>query len=274
MSEFRLTIGFSTLAERAGNIRWPAKRHDTEVVVVVQGGEGPVHPPGVRVVDSQSSGVAASRNEVIDTARGDYVIFADDDSTVDAAGVDQVLDHLDRHPDVALVLGRSVDDRGNPRKRHPTTPTKLHRWNSARAGTIEMIVRRQPIVDSGLRFDESFGAGTRNFVGDEYIFICDALRAGLRCVSLLVTVASHAAESSGTTYGAPGDARARAAVFSRVFGASAPIARLAFALRSPGRFGSPGDVARFVMGRFALESDPVERPHDRAADRPVHGDEG
>jgi hypothetical protein len=63
-------------------------------------------------------------------------------------------------------------------------------------------------------------------------------------------IAIHPETSSGSGFGTPRDARARAAVFTRVFGALAPLARLAFVVRSPRRFGSLGLTARFVADRF------------------------
>ena len=45
----------------------------------------------------------------------------------------------------------------------------------------ELALRREAVLAAGVRFDEGFGAGagTANFLGEEYIFIADCLRAGL-----------------------------------------------------------------------------------------------
>jgi hypothetical protein len=125
----------------------------------------------------------------------------------------------------------------------------LSKFNSAKAATYEMMVRVDAIRGAGVTFDENFGAGAENFLGDEYIFISDALNKGLKGDFLPVRVAIHPKESSGSTWGTPRDLSARAAVFSRVFGVTAPIFRALFLLKSrKGRVGFVNTV-RFIIGR-------------------------
>jgi hypothetical protein len=252
VSEPRLTIGWSVLGSRAGDIRYPAPRPDVELLVAVQGElpAGTTLPAHVRCLRLASTGVAKSRNAVLDGARGEVLLFADDDVTIAEDGVDRVLEAFAADPDLALVLGEAVDERGRLRKRYPQTAGPLTRWNSAKAATYEMLLRPAAFRSAGVRFDERFGAGAELYLGDEYVLIADALRAGLPCRFLPVVLAVHPADSSGSRYGGVRDAAARAAVFGRVFGRLAPVARLAFVLRSPRRFGSVALSARFVTGRF------------------------
>ncbi len=253
MSEPLLTIGYSVLGDRAAGIRLPDPRSDVEILVVVQGGApGPGAVPDradVRVVHLHSTGVAKSRNEVLRQARGTFVLFADDDIVIREEGVRAMLDALRRDDSLALGLGTAVDQAGGVRKRYPGRSVRLHRWNAGKAATYEMMLRRSAFADACVRFDEEFGAGLPQYLGDEYILIADALRAGLRCRFLPHVLAVHPTDSSGSGFGTPRDAAARAAVFDRVFGRTAPVARLAFVARSPRRFGSLGLAARFVRGR-------------------------
>jgi hypothetical protein len=253
MSEPLLTIGYSVLGERAAAIQLPEQRPDVEILVVVQG-EIPDDAPrrdDVRYETLSSRGVTKSRNAVLDGARGRYVLFADDDIVFHEEGVRAVLAELEAEPGLALVLAAAVDQRGWIRKPYPHRPVRLTRWNSGKAATYEMTLRREAFARAGVRFDEGFGAGVDpHFLGDEYILITDGIAAGLECRFLPVVIAVHPTVSSGAGFGTIRDARARAAAFSRVFGRAAPLARLAFVLRSPRRFGSPGLTARFVLDRF------------------------
>jgi glycosyltransferase involved in cell wall biosynthesis len=257
MSEPLLTIGYSVLAERARSIRLPDEMDDVEVLVVVQGSpDGGVpddaprrHDVRYEVLDSR--GVTKSRNAVLDRARGQFVLFADDDIVFHEEGVRSVLRELEEHPDLALVLGIAVDEGGRLRKPYPSRPLRLTRWNSGKAATYEIMLRRSAFARAGVRFDERFGAGVDpHYLGDEYILIADAIRAGLECRFLPVVMAMHPTVSSGAGWGTARDARARAAIFGRVFGPTAPVARLAFVARSPRRFGSAALSARFVLDRF------------------------
>ena len=254
MSEPLLTIGYSVLAERAAAIRLPDPMDDVEVLIVVQGGAVPGDAPrrdDVRYEVLDSRGVTKSRNAVLDRARGQFVLFADDDIVFHEEGVRSVLRELVEHPDLALVLGIAVDEGGRLRKPYPSRTLRLTRWNSGKAATYEIMLRRDAFARAGVRFDERFGAGVDpHYLGDEYILISDAIRAGLQCRFLPVVMAMHPTVSSGAGWGTERDARARSAIFGRVFGPTAPVARLAFVARSPRRFGSAALSARFVLDRF------------------------
>lgn len=248
-----LTIGYSVLGPRAAAIRLPELRPDVEILIVVQGTVPPGAPvrEDVRYLTLQSVGVARSRNHVLAEARGEFVLFADDDIVFQEEGVRRVLGELRRDDNLALALAAAVDEHGQMRKRYPRRSVRLHRWNSAKAATYEMMLRREAFSQAGLRFDERFGAGAELYLGDEYILIADALRAGLSCRFFPYVIAVHPSESSGSRSGTVEDAAARAAVFTRVFGAAAPVARLAFLLRAPRRYRSPRLMARFILNRFA-----------------------
>ncbi len=247
-----LTFGYSTLAERAGKIKFPKTSQDREVLVVVQNpNPSPfkVKDGANKVLELKNRGVAKSRNAVIENASGKYLIFGDDDITFDESAIQQLIDYFESHPECSIIMAQAVDETGVLRKSYPAKQHKLTRFNSAKAATYEMMIRVDAIKSKGVSFDESFGAGVPNFLGDEYIFITDALKKGLRGTFLPIQVAIHPKESSGSTWGTRLDLSARAAVFSRVFGITAPIFRALFLLKS--RKASVGFVngLRFILGK-------------------------
>ena len=103
---------------------------------------------------------------------------------------------------------------------------------------------------AGVRFDEGFGvgAGTAATLGEEYVFLADCLAAGLEGSARPLPVSVHPHESSGFVWEGEAQARARALVFSRVFGPAAPAVRLAFALKNARRFASLADLRAFLRG--------------------------
>jgi hypothetical protein len=146
-------------------------------------------------------------------------------------------------------LGQATDESGALRKRYPTTIEKLGSFNSARAATYEMIIRVSEVRKLGVRFDEDFGAGAKNYLGDEYIFVVDLIKAGGKAVFAPITLAQHPTESSGSRWGSAQDRRARAIIFTRVFGALAPFVRLPFGIRRFRELGSLKNLLLFVLGR-------------------------
>ncbi|MEZ5910808.1 MAG: glycosyltransferase family A protein [Paracoccaceae bacterium] len=172
--------------------------------------------------------MARSRNCALTEARGRCLIFADDDIVLDQKGLDAGLAAFAADPDLVLLLGRSVDPDGNLRKSYDRQARALTRFNAAKAATFEMMIRTGGVAEARVRFDEGFGAGAPNHLGDEYIFIADLLRAGCRCVSIPVVFATHPAESSGLRWSARENLRARVAVFRRVFPRLWPLVVVAF----------------------------------------------
>ena len=251
-NEILLTFGFSTLANRLKNITFPASRDNREVIVLVQ---NPNHEsyvfdsPSAKLVELNSRGVAKSRNAALKHATGKYLIFADDDITFDEKGIEELVAYFESHPECSIIMAQTSDETGALRKSYQTKAQKLTRLNSAKAATYEMMVRVEAIRKANVQFDENFGAGVENYLGDEYIFIADALKKGLQGMYLPIRVAIHPKESSGSAWGTDKDLKARAAVFTRVFGPSAPIFRALFLMKS--RKGSVGLIKaiRFILAR-------------------------
>jgi hypothetical protein len=135
------------------------------------------------------------------------------------------------------------------RKRYPIKAHPLKLTNSAKAATYEMIIRVPEVKKASVRFDENFGAGAENYLGDEYIFIADALRAGLKGMFLPLVIATHPNDSSGSFHNTKQDALVRSRIFSRVFGLWAPLMRILFILKPPSKnFGFRNSLA-FIFGR-------------------------
>lgn len=255
----KLTLGFSTMAHRVGDIVTPPMHKNWGVSVVIQNPERMAWRgerlaqlmlrEDVEIEELDSVGVAKSRNRNIWLAKGEYLIFADDDIHFDVDGLEKAVEYLDQNPQYSLLLGMATDTDGNLRKQYPKATQKLNRFNSARAATYEMIIRVDAIRQLGVWFDEDFGAGAKNYLGDEYIFIVDLLQAGGRAVFAPIVLAAHPVESSGSRWGSEKDRRARAAIFTRVFGRLAPIVRLAFGLRRLKELGGVKNLVLFVLAR-------------------------
>jgi glycosyltransferase involved in cell wall biosynthesis len=259
-----LTFGYSTLADRLGNIQLPnLKDHpDWDVLITVQSGtaELPTEeqlskaPEGerVRVLAFAGTGVTKIRNQVLANAKGEYLIFADDDIVFDEEGLLNAIEYM-KAAELALLLGQTIDETGTLRKSYPTSPQRLNKLNSAKAATYEMLVNTKAINQAGVSFDESFGAGAPNtYLGDEYIFIADLVTKGLNCHFVPITLATHPADSSGSGWGTAADRKARALIFDRVFQGNRTLpylARIGFGLRKLGKGLTLKTLLLFIVKR-------------------------
>jgi glycosyltransferase involved in cell wall biosynthesis len=254
MQEKLLTIGYSTLADRLKNIAPPKVDLPHDVFISIQ------NPQKVdfdlpsnfdfQYIKSEDQGVTKSRNLVLNQVKTKYLLFADDDIAFISKGIESAVSYLEANPNCDLVLAQAMDTEGVLRKAYPKREVKLTRFNSAKAGTIEMIVRVESIRSKGIAFDENFGAGAQNYLGDEYIFITDLLKAGGSATFLPITIAIHSEDSSGSLWGTESDLRARAMVFQRVFGVTAPLIRIAFYLKNFQKFAGTKNLYKFIFGKF------------------------
>ena len=255
----KLTIGYSTLADRVGNIVPPPIQRNWGVSIIIQNPDSIawrgerlaqlVMRDDLEVQELDSLGVAKSRNRNIWLAKGEYLVFGDDDVEFDVDGLSKAIAYLDDHPQYSLLLAMAKDSAGKIRKRYPKKIEQLTKFNSAKAATYEMIIRVDAIRQLGVWFDEKFGAGAKNYLGDEYIFIVDLLSAGGKAVFVPIVIATHPEESSGSRWGTDNDRIVRAAIFTRVFGKTAPLIRLAFGLRRIKELGGLKNLLRFVLAR-------------------------
>lgn len=244
-----LTIGYSSLAERVKGIKFLP---NYQKILVVQNPnqisfEMP-KAPSLFTVMLNNKGVAKSRNQALKHCKTEYLLFADDDITFNEAGIVEAISYLDQNPNCDILLMQAVSPDGKLRKSYPTKAHKLTKFNSAKAATYEMMVRVPASHKKNIWFDENFGAGVENYIGDEYIFITDLLKSGSKGQFLPITIATHPVESSATPWTSEKAIKARAKIFTRVFGVAAPIVRLAFIIKA--RQGlTPMQIIRFVIGR-------------------------
>ena len=244
-----LTIGYSTLANRAKNIKFLSSVTN---LVIVQNPERTVVPTfadGVKVLELHSSGVAKSRNAAILNSNTEYLIFGDDDIEFSESGIVSAINFLNNNPSISILLMQAVDETGALRKSYPNNSAELRLTSSAKAATYEMMIRVSDIKTAGIKFDENFGAGAANYLGDEYIFIADALRSGLNGRFEPIVIAIHPTESSGNLRNSAIDRSARAKVFSRVFGVWAPVMRILFLAKPPSKKFGLVNSFLFIIGK-------------------------
>ncbi len=256
-----LTVAFATRGARALGLdpsRWPAAEGLDYLVLVQEADADPrvgrhlaalAGRPDVTVRRLASTGLSRSRNAALETAAGEILLLADDDVTHPPGAFDAVRGFFAADPAVDLCAGQSLDADGRPRKRGPSRARRLTLLNCARISSHELAFRLAPVRAKGLRFDEGFGAGagTESFLGEEFVFVADCLKAGLEGRAVPFVVSVHPATSSGFLWQGAAAARARAAALARVFGRAAPLARMGFALKHRRRFGR-GDLWRFLRG--------------------------
>jgi glycosyltransferase involved in cell wall biosynthesis len=82
-----LTIGYSTLANRAKNIKFLTAVNNLVIVQNPDSISVPGFSPEVKVFELKNRGVAKSRNAAITNTESEYLLFGDDDIEFNESGI-------------------------------------------------------------------------------------------------------------------------------------------------------------------------------------------
>ena len=97
----------------------------------------------------------------------------------------------------------------------------------------QITFKRESILNANVRFDESFGAGTPQYMGEENIFLYDLVRKGLRVYYEPTKIATLDDEAESTWF--VGYTKkyflVKGAVFKRISVLLCPLLILQFAIR-------------------------------------------
>ncbi len=127
------------------------------------------------MVTTPSRGLAKNRNIALECSAADaeYILFADDDMVFTDGYEALIMEEFARHPE-AKAIKFNIYDLSQTRKigMHYTGPfKKATRRNITASGVCALAVKREVIMRGNLHFNETFGAGTENYCGEDTIFL-------------------------------------------------------------------------------------------------------
>lgn len=133
-----------------------------------------------RIVCSDAIGLSRSRNLALSHARGDICVLADDDVVYEPGYEETIRAAYRDYPD-ADIIAFQVERTGSMRsKRFRGRPQWETYLSSMKISSVEITFRRASVLGSGLFFNVLLGAGAEFYVGEESVFLFDALRRGLK----------------------------------------------------------------------------------------------
>jgi hypothetical protein len=203
--------------------------------------------PDIRRIKLKHVGLCRNRNALIDDSTADLILFSDDDVDYLPGFETEIRKAYLRYSDAGAITFRSARTQKNKRERADGAP---HNTVSAvGVSSIEITVRRQVLMDRGIRFDERFGLGTSNPSGEEFIFVMDLLRAQVRVRSSTSLINSHAELSSGTRYyESESQIQTKGRMFRRgVGGAIAVVLMALFAIKKYSEYRGSWSLPRFFV---------------------------
>lgn len=131
------------------------------------------------VITKAEKGLTKSRNLAIKEAKEDIILFADDDVIYNENYRQVILDAYNKYSKADIICFY-VESRNKNRKTKRMRTGKIGYLKSMRIASFEMSCRRESLIKNNLKFDENFGAGTKNNRGEEQILLYEAIRKRIK----------------------------------------------------------------------------------------------
>ena len=157
---------------------------DSDVLIINQCGkdgydEITVNGHTWRMMYTQERGAARSRNMALENARGDYLLFCDDDEELSDGYAKIIIDAFKATPKASgVVFNVNRKNIQIPKKYYVIK--KIRKAPSYRGyGTPMLAICRKKVAEKKIRMDERFGPGEKWSCGEDSIFEVDMRKNGL-----------------------------------------------------------------------------------------------
>lgn len=188
---YKLTLAFSSMGNRLLSLLPLIDKlkncAQVEILVIVQEGteqhkKSVENFSGIKFIWSGTIGLSRSRNLALETARGDYVWMLDDDVDIPIDHISLLLSEIDQHSLEADIIRVRVGCTENPQELYKrySKITDIRKLHLLKMNSIELIVRRDFVQQSGVRFNQNIGLGTAFPGNEEAHFLIDAMDMGAK----------------------------------------------------------------------------------------------
>lgn len=163
----------------------------------------------IAILPTSSVGLSNNRNHALDNATGDICLIADDDLTYKPHQLKSIITTFKANPAVDVALFKYS---GSDSKIYPDYEFNLIKEPKGYYITSFEIAFRSQSIGTSLRFDPRLGVCAAMPAGEEALFIHLALKCGLSCRFFPITIAHHAALTTGSRTPTPGVLQANGVV--------------------------------------------------------------
>ena len=184
------------------------------------------------IINVDTIGLSKSRNTALQKASADICLISDDDTTFFKNAPNIIQQAFSQHPRADILTFQYHNPDGSPAKKYASKPHRHNSYTIMKTSSVEIAFKRKSILDSGIKFDETFGLGAKFPTSEENIFLLDALKKGLKIHYIPIPILTHATMgSSGKDFSNINLIVAKGAVFYRMFGYKAYLVCLLFAIK-------------------------------------------
>ena len=173
----------------------------------------------VKVMNSFDKGLSKSRNLAIELATKALLILTDDDIVFQPGFESHVLKAFNSDDSHDGFRFEFLNGKGNFAKKYPKHfEEKLSQLEILNTSSVELVFKRESIQKVNLKFDENFGLGTEFGMGEEAIFVADAVKKGLSIGFVPEVLVAHSHPSTSQRTAVSMQYFIHSAVFYRIYG--------------------------------------------------------
>ena len=149
----------------------------------------------VRFFSFPQRGIGRSRNAAIERADGDICLFSDEDIVYEAGYAEAIREEFARNPRADMILF-NIEVEESRRTYHIEERKQVHWFNCGRYGAVSFAVKRDSLLESGVRFSLLFGGGARFSNGEDSLFLKEFMDKGYKVYTAPVTIGREEAGES------------------------------------------------------------------------------
>lgn len=153
----------------------------------------------IRVVFTKERGLSKSRNLAISYCNADYAFIMDDDVDIDCEALEEVIFQANKD-NSDIFTCKFLYKSGGSSKPNLDSVFFHDFITLASVNSIEIGFRVESIKKNRIKFNESFGLGTSLPSGEEYIFLTDCLKKGLKVKYYPFYIGIHPDITSGMDF--------------------------------------------------------------------------
>ncbi|MCR4586516.1 MAG: glycosyltransferase [Lachnospiraceae bacterium] len=140
----------------------------------------------VRIYHRNERGVGKSRNLALEKAEADIILFSDEDIRYEEGYSTKIIKAFEDHPEDVLFFNVKVCE--ERRTYHTDAEKKVGYFSLGRYPAYAAAMRREKIINAGIRYSLLFGGGAKYSNGEDSLFFMDCVRAGLKLKALPIEI--------------------------------------------------------------------------------------
>ena len=133
------------------------------------------------MVTTATIGASRNRNIAIccSSQNATLILFSDDDLVMRDGYEELIYREFDAHPEADAIVFNIANNGPRAVVTHQTYK-KASMRTLASGGVWGLVIKRSVLLEKNLRFNESFGPGTKKYCGEDTIFLQDLLKKHIR----------------------------------------------------------------------------------------------